>query len=224
MEKSNRNFSRVPWLKRMKKRDLSIPDYDLDDYEEDVELYGENIYDDVSGNVFFEEGKDPINQDGVNLGDIFWVRYRKINVFFMVAKTKRHSVALFELETSFKEFIGEENMPYESFVENFKPRKRPYIITGNNCWTKTEFWVKTDKDGNVHIPTLPESPLCKLDEARGRAPIIATAKCQKLPVDELIKKHGNLINVPFPVEEKADWLNEKELKNLEQGSNSVARA
>ena len=224
MEKSERKFSRVPWLKRLRKRELSMPDYDLDDYEEDIELYGENIYSDVSDEVVYEEGKDPINQDGVNLMDIFCFKYRKINVFFMVAKTKSHSVALFELETNLGEFIGEDNMPYETFAKDFKPRKRPYIIPKNNCWTKTEFWVKTSKDGYAHIPTLPESPLCKLDEARGRTPIIGTMKCIKLSTTELIEKYKNLNRVPFTVEGKADWLSEKEQKLFEQEKDLIARA
>lgn len=209
---ANKRFSTVPRLRAMKKRELSIPDYDLDDYEEDVELYGETIYSDVSGKTFFEDSEDTLNQDGVGLMDIFLAKYRNINVFFMVSKTKSHSVALFELETSFGEFIGEDKMLYESLVKGLKPRKRPYIVPNNNCWSKTEFWVKTDKEGRVHIPTLPQSPLCKLDVARGRKPIFGVVKCQKLPVDKLIKEYGNLTKVPFPVEGKADWISEKEQK------------
>lgn len=178
MEK--KRFSSVPRLKKLKKRELSAPEYDLDDYEEDVELYGETIYSDTSDEMFFEEGKDPLNKDGVNLMDIFSMKYRNITVFFMVSKTKSHSVALFEFETKIGEFIGEDKMLYETIVDGFKPRRRPYIIPGDNCWSKTEFWVKTDKEGNVHIPSYPNSPLCKLDVARGRMPIIGEAVCQKM--------------------------------------------
>ena len=224
MEKNKRIFSTVPWLKRTKKRELSNPDYDLDDYEEDVELYGENFYNDASDEFVFEEGKDPINQDGVKLMDIYWVRYKKINVFFMVAKTKSHSVALFELETNIKEYVGEEKMPYETFANGFKPRKRPYIIPNNNCWTKTEYWVKTDKGGSVYIKPLPNSPICELDEARGRTPLITVTKCDKLNIEPLIEQYKNLCEVPFPVEGTADWLTEKELTELKSQTNTLARA
>lgn len=224
MKMKDRKFSVVPWLKKLKKRELSTPDYDLDDYEEDADIYGESIYCDSTDEIIFEEGKDAINQDDVNLMDIYWVKYRKINVFFMVSKLKSHSVALYELETKVNKLIGEDDKYYETICEGFKPRKRPYIITNNNCWSKTEFWVKSDKDGCIYLEISPDSPLCKLDEARGRAPILTIQKIKRLDKEKLIEEFKCLTNIPFPYEEKADWLSEKELIEARQESKTLARA
>ena len=197
-------------LKHLKKRELSNPYFDMDDYEEDAEIYGESVYNDTTDEVVFEEGKDAVNVDGINLMDIFYVVYNDINIFFMVSKTRSHAVALFELETINGKFIGEDNMPYETIDKDFKPRKRPYIIPENNCWTKTEFWVKSDKNGCLHIPILANAPLVRLDIARGRTPIMTEWVVEKLPKDKIIEEFKALCYAPFPVKRQADWIKPNE--------------
>ena len=201
-------------IKKLKKRELSNPDYDLDDYENDVSIYGETIYNEKSDKTIVEESEEVINLDNVRLMDIYLTRYNDINIFFMVSKTRLHHVALFELETKIDYAIGEDNMPYESLVDGLKPRKRPYIIPKNNCWTKTDFWVKTDtNDGFIYIPTSYSSPLCQLDIARGREPKYKLLRCVKLNVEKIRKLcGGNLLNAPFPVKNQADWLKEDEIR------------
>ena len=207
----------VTRLKKLKKRELSNPDYNLDDYEYDVSIYGEHIYSDVADKTYVEESEDVLNAENVLLGDIYMTRYNNINIFFMVSKTRLHQVALFELETKMDYAIGEENMPYETFVEGFKPRKRPYIIAKNNCWTKTDFWVKTDSgDGLLYVPTSASSPICQLDIARGRMPTYTYLKCFKIPTDKLVEEFKKLTNAPFPVDNQADWFKENEINRKDK--------
>ena len=199
-------------LRKLKKRELSNPNYDLDDYEEDIELYGETVYNELTDEYILEDAENTINLDGVNLMDIYFARYNYINIFFMVAKTKCHEVALYELETKVEHCSNDKNVLYETLVEDFKPRRRPYIISKNNCWTKTDYWVKSNiKKGFLYVKTTPSSPICQLDIARGRDPIYTTLKCVKIPIDILVKKFHSLIETPFPVDNLADWPKENEI-------------
>lgn len=207
----------VTRLKKLKKRELSNPDYDLDEYEDDIELYGETIYSELNNKLIFEDAEGAINLDNVNLMDIYMTRYRGINIFFMVSKTRCHKAALFELETKLGHCVGEENSLYETLTKDFKPRKQPYIIEKNNCWTKTDYWVRTDTgDGCIRVQTKPSSPICQLDVARGRVPKYTTLICKKIPVQELIKHFNSLSNTPFPVDNLADWLKENEIVRKEK--------
>lgn len=101
----------------------------------------------------FDADYDIENVDGVKFGDIFYLDYYGINVFFYVCRTDHHQVAIFELaKKKVKlDYVSEEEK-VEIVDRRLVPARKPYIVTENNCWTKSEFFVKTTEEGHILIP------------------------------------------------------------------------
>lgn len=99
----------------------------------------------------FDPYIDIENYDGVKFGDIFYLVYYDIYVFFYVCCSDHHQVAIFELA---KRRIKHPTLgkSVEMLTDDLKPTKSPYIVLENNCWTKSSFLVKTTKEGKLIIP------------------------------------------------------------------------
>ena len=97
----------------------------------------------------FDIDYDLENFDGVSFGDIFYLNYYGINVFFYVCGLDHHRVRIFELAKTRKKING---LPSEYLTPGLKPTTSPKVVLSHNSWTKSEFWVETTKDGNLVIP------------------------------------------------------------------------
>lgn len=101
------------------------------------------------------EGFDPYtdieNIHGVSFGDIFYLVYYGICIFFYVCCSDHHQVAIYELA---KKRIKHPTLgkTIEMLTEDLKPTKSPYVVLENNCWTKSCFLVKTAEGGRIIIP------------------------------------------------------------------------
>ena len=89
------------------------------------------------------------NVDGIEFGDILYLNYYGINVFFYVCGVDHHQVRLFELAKKRLKMNGES---IEVLAPGLKPTTVPKIVLENNCWTKSEYWARTTSDQKVEIP------------------------------------------------------------------------
>jgi len=89
------------------------------------------------------------NTSGVNFGDIYYLNYYGINVFFYVCGLDHSRVRIYELAKKRKIING---IHAEYLTPNLNPTTSPRIVLNNNCWTKSDFWVDTTKDGRLVIP------------------------------------------------------------------------
>ena len=64
------------------------------------------------------------NEDGIEFGNIFYLSYYGINVFFYVCRTNQHSVAVFELAKK-KVKIDAEPEPVEIIDTRLIPARKP---------------------------------------------------------------------------------------------------
>ena len=97
------------------------------------------------------------NVDGILFGDVFYLNYHGINIFLYVCRTSYFQVAVYELGTK---KIKYENKQVE-IINNMKPARKPLIVTEDNCWTKSRFWVDTTKDHELIIPINSDTPAYK---------------------------------------------------------------
>ena len=97
----------------------------------------------------FDADYDIENVDGVEFGDIFYLNYYGINVFFYVCGTDHHRVRIFELA---KKHITVNGIKAEAIAPKLSPTTSPKVVLSNNCWTKSNFWVDTNSDGQIYIP------------------------------------------------------------------------
>lgn len=104
----------------------------------------------------FDIDIDIENVDGVKFGDVFYLNYYNINVFFYVCRTGVDQVAIFELA---KKKVLYNNEKVEVLAPGLKPARNPLVVIKNNCWTKSEFYVRTTKDKELIIPVAFRSPL-----------------------------------------------------------------
>ena len=111
----------------------------------------------------FDIDYDLENFDGVNFGDIFYLNYYGINVFFYVCGLDHHRVRIYELAKKRKIINGESA---EYLAPYFKATTSPKVVLEHNCWTKSEFWVETTKDGRLVIPVW-DGPLIYMAIALG---------------------------------------------------------
>ena len=103
----------------------------------------------------FDIDYDLENFDGVKFGDIYYLNYYGINVFFYVCGLDHHKVRIYELAKKRKVINGEHA---EYLAPHLRATTSPKVVLQNNCWTKSEFWVETTKEGNLVIPVF-DGPL-----------------------------------------------------------------
>lgn len=89
------------------------------------------------------------NEDGVHFGDVFYLCYYGINVFFYVCGLDRHRVRIYELAKKRGKLNGE---TIEYLTPTLRATTSPKIVLEHNTWTKSEFWVNTSSDGKLIIP------------------------------------------------------------------------
>ena len=97
----------------------------------------------------FDADYDIENVDGVKFGDIFYLNYYGINVFFYVCGTDHHRVRIFELAKKRGMING---IHAEYLAPGLKPTTAPKVVLSHNSWTKSEFWVNTNEEGQIYIP------------------------------------------------------------------------
>ena len=98
------------------------------------------------------------NVDGAMFGDIYYLNYYGINVFFYVCGTDTHRVRVYELAKKRGKINGESA---ECLTLNFRPTKAPYFVYKHNCWTKSEFWLETTTENRIIVPIDMFSPIHK---------------------------------------------------------------
>ena len=98
------------------------------------------------------------NVDGALFGDVYYLNYHGINVFFYVCRTSMFKVCIFELS---KKKIKYEGKTVDVLCDGLKPTKSPKVILDNNCCYKSDFWVSTTKDGAIEIFIDSSLPLYK---------------------------------------------------------------
>lgn len=97
----------------------------------------------------FDADYDIGNDDGVSFGDIFYLNYHGINLFFYVCGLDRHRVRIYELAKKRKVING---IHAEFLTPKLAPTTCPKVVLMKNLWTKSEMWVETTSDGNIIIP------------------------------------------------------------------------
>lgn len=121
----------------------------LQEWDEEAQQYWKNKLDErieaeekrFDGFDEYEINMGLENKDDVWWGDVFWLRYHDINVFFAVSFTDTHKVAIYELaKRKFKS--GDE--VYEEIINQYQPTRSPYVVLKNNCSLKTNHWVETE--------------------------------------------------------------------------------
>lgn len=172
--------------------------------EHQISRYGEVIYNDEMGKTYLEEGDACLNKDGIKIGDVFWTRYRDINILFQVSKTRSHSVAIYEIETVIERCYDAPNELYELIPRKIEPKKKPLIITNHNTFKDTQFWVASNYKGRLSIPTSIFSPICQLDTIRGRTPRVT--KLIGLNLKKLLgKDFPSIYEFPVGISRLPDW-------------------
>lgn len=106
----------------------------------------------------FDADYDVGNVDGVRFGDIFYLNYYGINVFFYVCGLDTHRVRVFELAKKRKKINGESA---EYLAPHLKPTSAPYFVLEHNCWTKSEHWFETTTEDRMIVPIDMYSPIHK---------------------------------------------------------------
>ena len=97
----------------------------------------------------FDADYDLGNVGGIEFGDIFYLNYYGINVFFYVCGLDHNRVRIYELAKKRKIING---VHAEFLTPKLSPTTSPLVVLKHNSWTKSEFWVETTKDGRLVIP------------------------------------------------------------------------
>lgn len=97
----------------------------------------------------FDADYDIGNDDGVNFGDIFYLNYHGINLFFFVCGLDKHRVRIYELA---KKRVVVNGIHAETLTPKLAPTTCPKVVLMKNLWTKSETWVETTSDGNILLP------------------------------------------------------------------------
>ena len=175
--------------------------YDPDD---GIDLGGEYVHDEKTGETIFVEDDECFNEDGINLLDVFYTRVRGMNIFLQVAKTRKHEVAVFELSSNFYPLIDNPSKYVE--VLNFNPRRRPFLVPKDNNYTNTTFWVKTTKNRELRIKLTPDLPLAEWDKMNGHEPKYGVLRAIRL--EKFVEGTTNTLrDLPFPFSKKPRWPN-----------------
>lgn len=102
------------------------------------------------------------NKHDIEIGDVFYLHYYGINLFFRVGATDVDGVYIYELATK-KDIIND--MLVDILVRGLKPSRRPWIVPQRyNSWTHADYFTKSgvDSDGKYIVVTISYgSPLHK---------------------------------------------------------------
>lgn len=98
------------------------------------------------------------NDYGIIFGDIFYLQFCHINVFFYVCKTTSKQVCIYELA---KKKIKRHGRTVEVLCPGLKPTQSPNIITENNCCSKSTFWVDVKDENHIWIPITSNMPFSR---------------------------------------------------------------
>ena len=98
------------------------------------------------------------NVHGALFGDIYYLNYYGINVFFYVCGTDTHRVRVYEMAKK-KRVINGESAEY--LTPKFRPASSPYFVLKHNSWTKSEYWLKTTTENRMIVPIDIYSPIYK---------------------------------------------------------------
>ena len=108
--------------------------------------------------VNFDADYDIGNDDGVNFGDLYYLNYYGINVFFYVCGLDKHKVRIYELAKKKRIIDG---VSAECLTPGLRPTHTPLVVLENNCWTKSNFWASTNNKPQIEIPINAFDPLFK---------------------------------------------------------------
>ena len=112
------------------------------------------------------------NEHGAMYGQIYYLDFHGINLFFFGCRTAARHISLFELE---KKRIQQEGKTVEIIHPRLKPARKPLLIEDNNCEYKTNYWAETGKEC-VYVTVYADSPLFKQAYEDGKEPMPGTYK------------------------------------------------
>ena len=120
-----------------------------------------------------------LNEYGIIFGDIFYLRYCGINVFFCVCKTTTTQCCIFELA---KKRIKYKGKIVEVLYGEYKGAKKPLVVTEDNCYSKSNFWVDMKNENEIWIPITTDLPLykCACEKAKDYIPKLGEFEAVKL--------------------------------------------
>lgn len=202
-------------MPRKKKPTFFIEGYDEEEDIENRYEFGSRVYNELTNTTRLET-IDPIfpqNYAGVSLFDIYAVEYHCQFVFLCVGRVKADVVAVYELETDIFECEDEEGCRYQlprKRKGNLVGRKSPLLVTGPNCFSKTNFWVNVLPDGNLEIPINCQTPIAIAEMEHGIMP--GFGKREAINVINL-GIEGRKEEIPLPYLGKASCLRKEKRNN-----------
>ena len=108
--------------------------------------------------VNFDADYDIGNDDGIEFGDLYYLNYYGINVFFYVCGLDKHRVRIYELSKKKRIIDG---VSAEFLTPTLKPTRAPLIVLENNGWTISNYWARTNNKRQIEIPINVSDPLYK---------------------------------------------------------------
>ncbi len=151
----------------------------------------------------FDADYDIGNDDGIEFGDCYYLNYYGINVLFYVCGLDKHRVRIYELAKKKRIIDG---VSAEYLTPELKPTRSPLVVLENNCWTKSNYWARTNNKRQIEIPVKVSDPLYKKAVELG-IEYPATGLCYAIWLEEEQKK--GVANFYWPAPKK----NKKKVSN-----------
>lgn len=126
------------------------------------------------------------NDYGISFGDLFYLRYCGLNIVFYVCKTTSTQVCLFELA---KKKIKYQGRTVEVLCRGLPGTQSPLIVTEDNCYSKSHFWVDVKDEEHIWIPINKDMPICERARKKGYIPKVGEFEAYKMTEE---KKNGVL--------------------------------
>ena len=152
----------------------------------------------------FDIDYDLGNEDGVEFGDIFYLNYYGINVFFYVCGLDHHRVRIYELAKK-RGVIGGIHVEYLTY--SLRPTTCPKVVLLKNCWTQSEFWVRTTPDKKLEI-WIGAGPLYFKAKALGQEPVPGYVYAVHLEEEQ----ENGILNYYWPAPVKKKKQNKNKIK------------
>lgn len=147
----------------------------------------------------FDIDYDLGNEDGVEFGDVFYLNYYGINVFFYVCGLDHHRVRVYELA---KKRAVIDGAHVEYLTHNLRPTTCPKVVLLKNCWTQSEFWVKTTPDKKLEF-WIGAGPLYFKAQSLGHYPVPGYVYAQLCEEEQ----EAGIVNFYWPAPIKKKKLN-----------------